>query len=154
MADIKEAIIVKSSEETAAEIQDETNTDEKKATEKVDGEVEDESADNIAIEVTETVEEVAIPVEDEVKTEGGESEVKPESTEGGDSEPIAVETTVTNETETEMNYFKYEELDDELPWAMYRSLDTPPQRPPVEEDEDWPASDNEEDYGKSLHYSN
>ncbi|XP_068706194.1 uncharacterized protein [Montipora foliosa] len=150
MADIKEAIIEKSSEETAAEIQDETNTDEKKATEKVDGEVEDESADNIAIEVTETVEEVAIPVEDEVKTEGGESEVKPESTEGGDSEPIAVETTVTNETETEMNYFKYEELDDELPWAMYRSLDTPPQRPPVEEDEDWPASDNEEDYAPPI----
>lgn len=108
-----------------------------------------DNADRVALEVTEKVDEVAIPVEDEIKTEkegGEEGEDNPERTNGTDGKPVAVETTVTNETETGKDYLKYEELDDELPWAMYRSLDTPPQRPPIEEDEDWPASDNDEDY--------
>lgn len=109
-----------------------------------------DNADRVALEVSKKVDEVAIPVEDEIKTEkegGEEDEDNPESTKGRDGKPVAVETTVTNETETGKDYLKYEELDDELPWAMYRSLDTPPQRPPIEEDEDWPASDNDEDYG-------
>lgn len=112
-----------------------------------------DNADRVTLEVTEKVDEVTIPVEDEIKTEnegGGEGEDNRESTEGGDGKPVAVEITVTNETETGKDYLKYEELDNELPWAMYRSLDTPPQRPPVEEDEDWPASDSEEDYGNVL----
>lgn len=112
-----------------------------------------DNADRVALEVTEKVDEVAIPVEDEIKTEkegGEEGEDNPEITKGRDGKPVAVETIVTNETETGKDYLKYEELDDELPWAMYRSLDTPPQRPPIEEDEDWPASDNDEDYGNVL----
>ncbi|XP_015747327.1 PREDICTED: high mobility group nucleosome-binding domain-containing protein 5-like [Acropora digitifera] len=112
-----------------------------------------DNADRVALEVSEKVDEVAIPVEDEIKTEKEgeeEGEDNPESTKGMNGKPVAVETTVTNETETGKDYLKYEELDDELPWAMYRSLDTPPQRPPIEEDEDWPASDNDEDYGNVL----
>lgn len=103
--------------------------------------------------MTDSVEHVAVPIEDEVKTEnaeGGEGEVKTESTEGGEGKPsqeeamlVTSETVVTNETETGVKY----EIDDELPWAMYRSMDTPPQRTPVEEDEDWPASDDDDDYG-------
>ncbi|CAH3160843.1 unnamed protein product [Porites lobata] len=104
----------------------------------------------------ENVEHVVVPVEEEVKSEaaeGGEGVVKTGSTEGGEGEPsqedavpVTMETTVTNENETGEDHSKYDELDDELPWAMYRSLDTPPQRPPVEEDDDWPASDDDGDY--------
>ena len=126
----------------------------------------------VAIAMTDSVEHVAVPVEEEAKTEnveggeggegevktdsteGGEGEIKPESTEGGEREPslegtlpLTGETVVTNETETGTDYSKYE-IDDELPWAMYRSMDSPPQRTPVEEDEDWPASDDDEDYGE------
>ena len=108
----------------------------------------------------ENVEHVVVPVEEEVKNEaaeGGEGLVKTGSTEGGEGEPsqeddvpVTMETTVTNENETGEGHSKYDELDDELPWAMYRSLDTPPQRPPVEEDDDWPASDDDEDYGSNV----
>ena len=123
----------------------------------------------VAIEMTDGVEHVAVHVEEEAKTEnveggegevktegteGGEGEIKPESTEGGEREPslegtlpLTSETVVTNETETGTDYSKYE-IDDELPWAMYRSMDSPPQRTPLEEDEDWPASDDDEDYSK------
>ena len=122
--------------------------------------------------MADSAEHVAVPVEEEAKTENveggeggegevkvestesGELEIKPESTEGGEGEPslegtlpLTSETVVTNETETGMDYAKYE-IDDELPWAMYRSMDTPPQRTPVEEDQDWPASDDDEDYSK------
>lgn len=128
----------------------------------------EEKPDEVAIEMADSVEHVAVPVEEaktenveggegEVKTEStesGEGEIKPESTEGGEADPnlegtlpLTNETMVTNETETGVNYSKYE-IDDELPWAMYRSMDTPPQRAPVEEDEDWPASDDDKDYGK------
>lgn len=128
----------------------------------------EEKPDEVAIEMADSVGHVAVPVEEaktesvegdegEVKTEStesGEGEIKPESTEGGEGEPnlegtlpLTSETVVTNETETGVNYSKYE-IDDELPWAMYRSMDTPPQRAPVEEDEDWPASDDDKDYGK------
>ena len=108
----------------------------------------------------ENVEHVVVPVEEEVKSEaaeGGEGVVKTGSTEGGEGEPsqedaapVTMETTVTNENETGEDHSKYDELDDELPWAMYRSLDTPPQRPPVEEDDDWPASDDDGDYGNNV----
>lgn len=134
-----------------------------------DGDKGEEKPDAVAIEMADSVEHVAVPVEEEeaktenveggegeVKTEsteGVEGEIKPESTEGGEREcslegtlPLTSETVVTNETETGMDYSKYE-IDDELPWAMYRSMDSPPQRTPVEEDEDWPASDDDEDYG-------
>lgn len=128
-----------------------------------------EKPDVVAIEMTGSVEHVAVPLEEEAKTENvegsegevktdstesGEGEIKPETTEGGDSEPtiegtlpLTNETVVTNETETGVDYSKYE-IDDELPWAMYRSMDSPPQGTPVEEDEDWPASDDDEDYSK------
>lgn len=127
----------------------------------------------VAIKMTDSVEHVAVPVEEEAKTEnveggegevktegteGGEGEIKPESTEGGEREPslegtlpLTSETVVTNETETGTDYSKYE-IDDELPWAMYRSMDSPPQRTPLEEDEDWPASDDDEDYGKLFEF--
>lgn len=108
----------------------------------------------------ENVEHVVVPVEEEAKNEaakGGEGVVKTGSTEGGEGEPsqedavpVTMETTVTNENETGEDHSKYDELDDELPWAMYRSLDTPPQRPPVEEDDDWPASDDDGDYGSNV----
>ena len=127
----------------------------------------EEKPDAVAIEMSDSVEHVAVPMEDDAKngeggeveaktesTESVEGEIKPESTEGGEGEPILEgtlpltgETVVTNETETGMDYSKYE-IDNELPWAMYRSMDSPPQRTPVEEDEDWPASDDDEDYGK------
>lgn len=128
-----------------------------------------EKPDVVTIEMTGSVEHVAVPLEEEAKTENveggegevktestesGEGEIKPETTEGGEGEPILEgtlpltnETVVTNETETGVDYSKYE-IDDELPWAMYRSMDSPPQRNPVEEDEDWPASDDDDDYGK------
>ena len=128
-----------------------------------------EKPDVVAIEMTGSVEHVTVPLEEEAKTENveggegevktestesGEGEIKPETTEGGEGEPILEgalpltnETVVTNETETGVDYSKYE-IDDELPWAMYRSMDSPPQRNPVEEDEDWPASDDDDDYSK------
>ena len=156
-ADTKETAITITSEETSDEQkQDGTtgNTEEEKPVEKADGDKEGEKPDSVAVEESENVEHVAVPIEDEGKTEsaeGGEGEVKPEGGEGEARrevvEPVTLETTVTNETETGVDHSKYEELDDELPWAMYRSMDTPPNRPPVEEDDDWPASDDEGDYG-------
>lgn len=151
---------------------DGTAPEQKQLEEKPDGTNVDkweEKPDAVAIEMTDSVEHVAVPVEEEAKTEnveggegeikteskeGEEVEVKPKSTEGGEGEPslegtlpLTSQTEVTNETETGTDYSKYE-IDDELPWAMYRSMDSPPQRTPVEEDEDWPASDEDEDYGK------
>ena len=144
----------------------------KQLEEKLDGTDVDkgqEKPDVVAIEMTGNVEHVAVPLEEEAKTENveggegevktdstesGDGEIKPETTEGGEGEPtlegtfpLTNETVVTNETETGVDYSKYE-IDDELPWAMYRSMDSPPQRNPVEEDEDWPASDDDEDYSK------
>ena len=153
--DTKETTNTETSDETNVEQkQGEANTEEEKPVEKTDADKEEGKPDAVAIEMTENVEQVAVPVEEEGKTEsaeGGEGEVKPESTEGGEGvTPVPVETTVITETETGMDHSKYEELDDELPWAMYRSLDTPPQRPPVEEDDEWPASDDEGDYGNIL----
>ena len=152
-----------------------TAPEQKQLEEKPDGTDVDrgeEKPDTVAIEMADGVEHVTMPVEEEAKTEnvegreggegevktevteGGEGEIKPESTEGGEREPslegtlpLTSETVVTNETETGTDHSKYE-IDDELPWAMYRSMDSPPQRTPVEEDEDWPASDDDEDYGK------
>lgn len=131
----------------------EQKQDDEKAPEKTDADKVEEKGEEVAIVMTDSVEHVAVPIEDEVKTEnaeGGEGEVKTESTEGGEGKPsqeeamlVTSETVVTNETETGVKY----EIDDELPWAMYRSMDTPPQRTPVEEDEDWPASDDDDDYG-------
>ena len=142
---------------------DGTDSEQKQDEEKPDKE--GEKPEGVAMETTESVEHVAVPIEDEAKTgggeeetkgenaEGGEGEIKTESTEGGEAEPnqeeavpVTSETVVTNETETGEDYSKYE-LDDELPWAMYRSMDTPPQRNPVEDDDDWPASEDDEDYG-------
>lgn len=127
--------------------------------EKTDADQAEEKPEEVAVELASGEEHVAVPIEEATKTEnaeGGEGEIKTESTEGGEGEPsqeeampVTSETVVTNETETGMNYSKYE-IDDELPWAMYRSLDTPPQRSPVEEDDDWPASDEDEDYGRLL----
>ena len=152
-----------------------TAPEQKQLEEKPDGTDVDEGEekpDTVAIEMADGVEHVAVAVEEEAKTEnveggeggegevktevteGGEGEIKPESTEGGEREPslegtlpLTSETVLKNETETGTDYSKYE-IDDELPWAMYRSMDSPPQRTPVEEDEDWPASDDDEDYGK------
>ena len=143
----------------------EQKQDEEKPTVKADADKEEEKPEAVAIETTESAEHVAVPIEDEAKTgrgeeetkaenaEGGEGEIKTESTEGGETEPnqeeavpVTSETVVTNETETGADYSKYE-LDDELPWAMYRSMDTPPQRNPVEDDDDWPASEDDENYG-------
>ena len=154
---------------------DGTAPEQKQLEEKPDGidvDKGEEKPDAVAIEMADSVEHVSVPVEEEeaktenvegvegeVKTEsteGGEGEIKPESTEGGEGEPnlegtlpLTSETVVTNETETDMDYSKYE-IDDELPWAMYRSMDSPPQRTPVDEDEDWPASDDDGDYGMLL----
>lgn len=138
------------------EADSEQKQDEEKP-EKTDDDQAEEKPEEIAIEQAGGVEHVAVPIEEEAKTEnaeGGEGEIKTESTEGGEGEPsqeeaLPVTSVVTNETETGVNYSKYE-IDDELPWAMYRSMDTPPQRSPVEEDDDWPASDEDEDYGKLL----
>ena len=155
-ADTKETTITITEETSDEQKQDETN-EEEKPVEKADGDKEEGKPDRVAVEESENVEHVAVPIEDEGKTEsaeGGEGEVKPDSAEGGEGEasreavePVTLETKVTNETETGVDHSKYEELDDELPWAMYRSVDTPPNRPPVEEDDDWPASDDEGDYG-------
>ena len=147
----------------------EQKQDEEKPPEGTNADKAEEKPEEVAIAMAESVEHVAVPIEEEAKTEnreGGEGEVKTESTEGGEGEiktesteggegepsqeealPVTSDTVVTNETETGVNYSKYE-IDDELPWAMYRSMDTPPQRSPVEEDDDWPASDEDEDYGK------
>ena len=150
-ADTKETAITITGDEQK---QDGTNTEEEKPVEKADGDKEGEKPDGVAVEESE---HVSVPIEDEGKTEsaeGGEGEVKPGSNEGGEGEAsrevveaVTLETTVINETETGVDHSKYEELDDELPWAMYRSMDTPPNRPPVEEDDDWPTSDDEGDYG-------
>lgn len=43
------------------------------------------------------------------------------------------------------------EIDDELPWARYRSLDVPPSKVPVEEEDEWPQSEEDEDYGQFLY---
>ena len=154
--DEKETDTKESDETNAEQKQDEGSTEEEKLVEKADAD-EEEKPEAVAIEMTEGVEQVSVPIEEEAKTESGEvgeGEVKTESTEGGEDKPsqedvvpVAVETTVTNEMETGADHSKYDELDDELPWAMYRSMDTPPQKPPVEEDDDWPASDEEGDYG-------
>lgn len=145
--DEKESDTLDTSEETNAEQKlDESDAGEEKPGEKADGDREEEKPSAVAIEMVENV-----PLENEGKTEtvgGQEGEAKNLNTEGGEGVlPVTVETTVTNETETGLDHSKYEELDDELPWAMYRSLDIPPQKPPVEEDDDWPASDDEGDYG-------
>lgn len=119
-----------------------------------------------AAETADSVEHVAVPIEG--NTEEEKKEVKFENVEGGDGEvrtdhakeeeaeprqeqtmPLISETVVTNETETSEDYSKYQ-LDDELPWAIYRSMDTPPQKNPIEEDDDWPASEDDEDYGNML----
>lgn len=139
----------------------EQKQDEEKPSEKTSADEAEEKPEEVATLASsgDTVEHVAVSIEEEAKTEnaeGGEGEIKTESTEGGEGEPnkeeaqpVTSETVVTNETETGVDYSKYE-IDDELPWAMYRSMDTPNQRSPVEEDDDWPASDEDEDYGKLL----
>ena len=152
----KETASKAGSDETSTEQKEEDATTEAgKPAERTEA-GQDEKPEAVAIAMDETV----VPVEEEVKSEaaeGGESVVETGSTEGGEGEPsqedavpVTMETTVTNENETGEDHSKYDELDDELPWAMYRSLDTPPQRPPVEEDDDWPASDDDGDYGNNV----
>lgn len=128
-----------------------------KSTVQVDVDTLEEKPVEVAAEKIDSVEHVAVPIAGEPSTNEGKREVKSENPEGKEGEiktedtkeeetmPLTSETVVTNETETSEDYSKYE-LDDELPWAMYRSMDTPPQMNPIEEDDDWPASEDDEDY--------
>ena len=128
---------VETSERTHEE---EPRADEKKTEKAKETDKEKEISDAVSIEMMGDEKLVSVPIEKEVAVESPQVEA-----EQGRKEETA---TLTNETETSVEQSKYE-LDDELPWAMYRSMDSPPHRPPVQEDDDWPASDDDdEEYSK------
>ena len=129
--------------EVAVAITEEVTTEETTETmsvvvEKAHG-IDDEKSE--VAEVMETVVTVdPIPAEDDGKTEAVEIE------EGGEVKQL--------ESEVAPNVFLEYEIDDELPWAMYRSVDSIGKKPAVEEDDEWPASEDEEDVCKYCTFIN
>lgn len=87
--------------------------------------------------VTQPVSDVSIGVDGSPQYDG-DKKTRNERTEGA-SLVLQSEPAVTPSV-----FLEYE-IDDELPWAMYRSVDSTGTRLPIEDDAEWPASEEEED---------
>lgn len=94
--------------------------------------VEKEPEDTEQTEMQEEVQNVSVALEVQPESDGVNGEGQTDNVDG--------------KTEPFLEY----EIDDELPWARYRSLDAPPKRNPVEEDDEWPQSEDDEDHGMST----
>lgn len=105
-------------------------------------EVEPESKDENNAENTEQLDEQEENVQNvsiDVGLESDETEAKIQQEDSQEQ---------TDEADGKAQVFLEYEINDELPWARYRSLDAPPSRPAVEEDDEWPQSEEDEDYGR------
>ena len=134
--------------EVAVEIKDSAAEEKAASMEGEDDEVSPEPlevviGESVAASPVEGKEVDATPVpEVALEMEGEKATSNDEGNGNGDS-------VITTETPATQTAFLEYEIDDELPWAMYRSLDAPPGRRPVEEEDEWPPSEEDDDYGEN-----
>lgn len=128
----EEKITTEKTQEMSAEVQVEAADDNK--TEPLSEVTTGEETQEMSAEVKVEVEAVADNTGSPSEVTAGEEEAKDD---------------VKEEADGKQPFLEYE-IDDELPWAMYRSLDAPlTNKAPVEEEDEWPQSEEEEEYGKN-----
>jgi hypothetical protein len=112
------------------------------------GEEAGKSEDKILEVTVKTSEEKSTP--EEIQEMSAEVAVEVEAMTDSNESPSEVAIgDATDETDGITQPFLEYEIDDELPWAMYRSLNAPPtSRVPLEEEEEWPQSEEDEEYGR------